>query len=527
MILDFIKFIDMNQQKVKLDEIRLPLISASQAIELDRSEKGDSIRKGYTLMEEAGEAIYEKIQLFRTNHPSVAQKPVLIFTGGGNNGGDGFVAARLLLKNKVPYRVYGLVDPIRFKNEAFLAYHDFIQAGGFFSHIQDVDSLEMDSSSGCLVVDALLGIGAVGELRPKFAKLVKKLNFLEIPILSVDSPTIPLKATETIILGNPRREAFDSSLSSFYGKVTVAPLSYQKSLIKEISSGDYWISDSDFLKLLPNRNEYGDKRAQGTGLIISGSIGMTGAPSLAALAALRSGIGLLSMALPSSILQTLSIKLNEPVFYALEDHQQGSFLKEHLDFIKALFKYQKAVCIGPGLSQKPEVKQVVTQLLPTFTSPVILDADALNALDGNPDLLLSLNVDAILTPHVREWERLFGALPSKMEDVIKVVKEKASQYKVTLVLKGVPTCIASPKGEVYLVGKANSGLAKGGSGDVLAGIILALLAQGLSTLEAAILGTWVHAEAGQRTRKRLGAFSMLPTDLIDSLPSIFMGESSK
>jgi NAD(P)H-hydrate epimerase len=170
---------------------------------------------------------------------------------------------------------------------------------------------------------------------------------------------------------------------------------------------------------------------------------------------------------------------------------------------------------------------VVTQLLPTFTSPVILDADALNALDGNPDLLLSLNVDAILTPHVREWERLFGALPSKMEDVIKVVKEKASQYKVTLVLKGVPTCIASPKGEVYLVGKANSGLAKGGSGDVLAGIILALLAQGLSTLEAAILGTWVHAEAGQRTRKRLGAFSMLPTDLIDSLPSIFMGESSK
>ena len=197
---------------------------------------------------------------------------------------------------------------------------------------------------------------------------------------------------------------------------------------------------------MPNRNEYGDKRAQGTGLIISGSIGMTGALFSGSCSTpfwYRAFVN----GSPSSILQTLSIKLNEPVFYALEDHQQGSFLKEHLDFIKALFKYQKAVCIGPGLSQKPEVKQVVTQLLPTFTSPVILDADALNALDGNPDLLLSLNVDAILTPHVREWERLFGALPSKMEDVIKVVKEKASQYKVTLVLKGVPTCIASPKGK--------------------------------------------------------------------------------
>src|SRR5574344_1182248 len=182
-----------NQNRVTLKEVRFPIINVAQAIALDRSHKGTSLKKGYALMEEAGEALFEKIQSFRFNHQSEAHKPVLIFTGGGNNGGDGFVAARLLLKNKVPYRVYGLVDPIRFKNEAFLAYHDFIQAGGFFSHIQDVDSLEMDSSSGCLVVDALLGIGAVGKLRPGFAKLVEKLNLLEIPILSVDSPTIPLK----------------------------------------------------------------------------------------------------------------------------------------------------------------------------------------------------------------------------------------------------------------------------------------------------------------------------------------------
>src|SRR5574344_1381684 len=449
-----------NQNRVTLKEVRFPIIKVAQAIALDRSHKGTSLKKGYALMEEAGEALFEKIQSFRFNHQSEAHKPVLIFTGGGNNGGDGFVAARLLRKNKIPYSVYGLVDPKDIKNEALLAYRDFIKAGGEFSLIIDVTKFVIEPSSGCLVVDALLGVGATGILRPRFAKLVETLNNLNLPILAVDSPTIPLRANETLLFGFPRCEAFELETASYYGSISLAPLSYKKSLTQKISSSDYWIPESNYRQLFPCRNEFLDKRAQGTGLPIAGSLGMTGAPSLAALAALRSGIGLLSMAVPSSILQTLSIKLNEPVFYALEDYQQGSFLKEHLDFIKALFKYQKAVCIGPGLSQKPEVKQVVTQLLPTFTSPVILAADALNALDGNPDLLLSLNVDAILTPHVREWERLFGALPSKMEDVIKVVKEKASQYKVTLVLKGVPTCIASPKGEVYLVGKANSGLAK-------------------------------------------------------------------
>ena len=135
---DFIKFRDMNNQKrVTLKEIRFPLINVAQAIALDRSHKGTSLKKGYALMEEAGEALFEKMQSFRSNHQSEAYKPVLIFTGGGNNGGDGFVAARLLSKNKVPYSVYGLINPKDFKNEALLAYRDFIKAGGEFCLISD------------------------------------------------------------------------------------------------------------------------------------------------------------------------------------------------------------------------------------------------------------------------------------------------------------------------------------------------------------------------------------------------------
>lgn len=523
---DFIKFRDMNNQKrVTLKEIRFPLINVAQAIALDRSHKGTSLKKGYALMEEAGEALFEKIQSFRSNHQSEAYKPVLIFTGGGNNGGDGFVAARLLCKNKVPYSVYGLINPKDFKNEALLAYRDFIKAGGEFSLISDATKFVIEPSSGCLIVDALLGVGASGDLRPKFAKLVEMLNDLDLPILAVDSPTIPLRANETLMFGFPRREAFELETTPYYGFISVAPLSYKKSLVQKISSLDYWIPDSNFRPLFPCRNEFGDKRAQGTGLLIAGSLGMTGAPSLAALAALRSGIGLLSMAVPLCLLEILSVKLTEPVLYPIGDSSARGFAEDQVDEIKSYFKHQNAICIGPGISQRVEAKKMIIDLLPSFTSPVILDADALNALEGKPEKLLYLKVPAIITPHVREWGRLFGPLPTKIEDVLKVVKEKASQYKVTIVLKGVPTYIASSKGEVYLVGKGNSGLAKGGSGDVLAGIILALLAQGLSTIEAALLGAWVHAKAGQHARTRLGTFSMLPSDLIDSLSSVFMGKT--
>lgn len=513
-----------NQNRVTLKEVRFPIINVAQAIALDRSHKGTSLKKGYALMEEAGEALFEKIQSFRFNHQSEAHKPVLIFTGGGNNGGDGFVAARLLRNNKIPYSVYGLVDPKDFKNEALLAYRDFIKAGGEFSLIIDVTKFVIEPSSGCLVVDALLGVGATGILRPRFAKLVETLNNLNLPILAVDSPTIPLRANETLLFGFPRCEAFELETASYYGSISVAPLSYKKSLTQKISSSDYWIPESNYRQLFPCRNEFLDKRAQGTGLLIAGSLGMTGAPSLAALAALRSGIGLLSMAVPLCLLDILSSKLTEPVLYPIGDSSARGFSENQVDELKSYFKHQNAICIGPGISQRVEVKKMVIDLLPSFTSPVILDADALNALEGKPEKLLSLKVPAIITPHAREWGRLFGPLPTKIEDVISVVKEKASQYKVTIVLKGVPTCIASSKGEVYLVGKANSGLAKGGSGDVLAGIILALLAQGLSTLEAALLGTWIHAEAGEHARTRLGSFSMLPSDVIDSLSSVFMNK---
>lgn len=136
-----------NQNRVTLKEVRFPIINVAQAIALDRSHKGTSLKKGYALMEEAGEALFEKIQSFRFNHQSEAHKPVLIFTGGGNNGGDGFVVARLLRKNKIPYSVYGLVDPKDFKNEALLAYRDFIKAGGEFSLIIDVTKFVIEPSS--------------------------------------------------------------------------------------------------------------------------------------------------------------------------------------------------------------------------------------------------------------------------------------------------------------------------------------------------------------------------------------------
>ena len=518
------------------------------------SEK-DVIQSGYTLMQEAGLALFKFVQ-------AKALAPIAIFIGGGNNGGDGLVLAKHLLQAGIQSTVFSLAPESKFKNEAKLALDDFSQAGGSLFDFKKITEEPKQASlllqeGFKLIVDCMLGNGAKGELRTEFATAVQIINESGLPVIAADVPTgydsaphvrnnICIQANETMLFGFPRLDAYTKEGGPAFGKAVVAPLNYPGEVIKQFDEKNYLITEDSISQLLPKRNEWGDKRHQGTAFIIAGSKDMPGAAALCTEAALRSGAGLVTLATTEAIAPIIQAKLSEPVFCSLDDFgkdsvHRGTLRHENISTLSDRAKHASAIAIGPGLSTNFGTVEAVLALLPQFKVPTVIDADALNAIamidDAEPrcgmvfhdekstiqavnEYLRNLQQPAILTPHVREYTRLFGELPNSTA-IPNRLREIATSTNKVILLKGAPTYIASPDGNVYIIPVANSGMAKGGSGDVLSGIIVALLAQGLAATEAAVLGALLHQKAGRITREELGAFSMLPSDIIKNLHKAF------
>jgi NAD(P)H-hydrate epimerase len=410
-----------------------------------------------------------------------------------------------------------------------------------------------------LIVDCMLGNGAKGELRTEFATAAEIINESGLPVIAADAPTgydsathirnnICIQANETMLFGFPRLDAYTKEGGPAFGKAAVAPLNYPGEVIKQFDEKNYLITEDSISQLLPQRNEWGDKRHQGTAFIIAGSKDMPGAAALCTEAALRSGAGLVTLATTEAIAPIIQAKLSEPVFCSLDDFgkdtvHRGTLRQENISTLLDRAKHASAIAIGPGLSTNLGTVRAVLDLLPQLKVPAVIDADALNAIamldDAEPrcgmvfhdekstiqavtEYLHNLQSPAILTPHVREFARLFGDLPSSSIAIPSRLREIATSTNKVILLKGAPTYIAAPDGNVYIIHVANSGMAKGGSGDVLSGIIVALLAQGLATPEAAVLGALLHQKAGRITREEFGAFSMLPCDVIKNLHKAFV-----
>ena len=526
----------------------------------------DVIQSGYTLMQEAGAALFKYVQ-------AKALEPIAIFIGGGNNGGDGLVLAKLLLQAGIKSTTFSLANESKFQNEAKLALEDFQKAGGSLFDFKKITEEPKQASfllhdGFKLVVDCMLGNGAKGELRQEFATAVQIINESGLPIIAADAPTgydssvhvsneVCIHANETMLFGFSRLDAYAKEGGRAFGKAVVAQLSYPAEVVQQFDEKVYIVTEDIFPQLLPARDEWGDKRSQGTALVIAGSKDMPGAAALCTEAALRSGAGLVTLATPQAIAPIIQTKLSEPVFCSLEDHEKrencageradskensagdcrGTLQPQHISTILKRAKHASAIAIGPGLSTNTATVKAVLELLPQLNAPTVIDADALNAIatlnrndaagSATSDCaatgcaaihyLRDLQAPAILTPHVREFARLFGALPENSSDIPSRLKAIASSTNKVILLKGAPTFIATPDGNIYVISIANSGMAKGGSGDILTGIIAALLSQGLEAPEAAILGALLHQKAGRITREELGAFSMLPSDVIMNL----------
>lgn len=278
-----------------------------------------------------------------------------------------------------------------------------------------------------------------------------------------------------------------------------------------------------FNKAVFNRPDDSNKGTLGSLLCICGSYGMAGAAIMAGKAALRCGIGLLKIAVPKSIYPVCATNILESVYYPLEETSNGVISSKNTDFLLEICEKSSAVVIGCGLSVCDDTKNLVQSVITNCEKPLVIDADALNCICNKPEILKNLKAPAIITPHPGEMARLLHSTPKTVNSSREnTAIDFAKKFGVVTVLKGAGTIIASPDGEVYINHTGNSGMATGGSGDVLSGIIGSLLAQGASPINAAAAGVFLHGTIGDLAAEKLGKISMLPTDMIDMIPKAYL-----
>jgi ADP-dependent NAD(P)H-hydrate dehydratase / NAD(P)H-hydrate epimerase len=326
-----------------------------------------------------------------------------------------------------------------------------------------------------------------------------------------------INASVTVTMGFPKTGLYFYPGKTNVGKLVIQDLGYPDEIVNAKKPTLFIPTPERLSALLPPRRPAGSKFDHGLALLVCGSRGLAGSATLVANAAMRTGCGMTHLAAPESIVSILSNKLTETVIHPLPETGAGTPGRGALPAIMELAKTMHAVCIGPGISHTDETGELVRALVSSCKLPMVLDADGINAYKGRAQELASHAGDLVITPHRGEWRRLFGDLPAEPVKAVEALKEKAREFRMTILLKGNPTIAADPDGNGYILPFGNSALAKAGSGDVLSGIIVSLAAQGASGTHAAILGAYLHGEAGTAASAQLGEYSVIPSDVVNFL----------
>ena len=509
----------------------MKLLTSSQMRNIDKitiEERGIS---GLTLMERAGVAVAN--QVVKRYAPSC----VAVFIGKGNNGGDGSVVARILSEKGVDAVVFVVADPSSIQGDAKTKYEripEYILKINLYNEPSTVDSLPEKLASCSCVVDGLLGTGIEGEVQSLYKTVIDAINMSHKPVIAIDIPSglqsdtgnwegACIKADLTITMGAPKIGLYINDAYKVTGEIFIADIGFPKDLFDNPELKTNLTTHSFVSSLFPKRDRASHKGNYGHLFVISGSRGFTGASTLVAEAALRTGAGLVTLGIPKSLNSILEVKLTEamtlPLYETTEQTLSSSSFKEIRDFAEK----SKAIAIGPGLSTHSDTAKLVRKVLLEIDKPMVVDADGINSLDLKTlSQLSSKKSFTILTPHPKELSRLIKKdIKDIQADRIKTATEIAVNYKLYLVLKGFRTVVSAPDGTVFINDTGNPGMAKGGSGDVLTGIIGSLLAQGFTPFHSAICGVYIHGLAGDYASKELTEAAMIPTDIINYLPKVF------
>ncbi|HIE33067.1 MAG TPA: NAD(P)H-hydrate dehydratase [Thermodesulfobacteriaceae bacterium] len=485
------------------------------------------------LMENAGRGVAELIlERFREE----AYRGTLIFCGPGNNGGDGLVVARHLHQHGLPVKVVLMAPEEKYRGEAGINLRVARYAGVpmiLALTEEAVKELFAEIRSAGLIVDALFGTGLSRELSGRFALAVKLINGSGLPVVAVDMPSglsadtgrplgVAIRATLTATMALPKVGQVIYPGKNYVGELRVVDIGMPRRVIGEKAPLREYLDRSWAASVLKVRSPDTHKGTYGHVLILAGSRGKTGAAVLSALGALCGGAGLVTLASARSLQDLFAGYIPEILTAGLEpETQEAELTPEAAESILELASRMKAVVLGPGFGLSEEAKALSRRLAMELPVPTVLDADALTALAGDLELLKKSQGPRIITPHPGEMARLLGKPKEEIQaDRLAVARAAAETSGAVVVLKGAATVVASPDGREAVNATGNPGMAQGGMGDVLSGLIGALLAQGYDSFEAACLAVYLHGASGDDLSRRLGPYGFTASEVARNLPRV-------
>lgn len=507
----------------------MKLVNAEEMKQIDVEASEEYGVPGIVLMDNAAKAVADAALDMLAD----AEEKVLVLCGKGNNGGDGFGAARWLQSYGISVKCLLVgAEQTQISGDAAIELAMFTKAGGHITCIRsDEDELlaEVAVAKADLIIDAMLGTGFSGELKPMYRKMCQLVNESGKAVLAVDIPTgvnaddgsvcaDAVLADETVTMALLKTGLLLYPGKEHAGRIVVAHIGVPEALLEKAPGKKYRVTPEIVEELLPLRKADAHKGDVGRVLVCAGSPGYVGAAALCSYAAVKAGAGLVSLATPLSCRELLAIKLTEVMVHGLLERMPGVLGGGAASDVLQRAEQNDVLAIGPGLGTSDSTMQAVRDILEKAAVPAVIDADALTALVGHTDMLAKMEAPKVLTPHSGEMARLTGLEIAEINSRrIDVALKYAAEWQAVLVLKGAPTIIASPDGTVYVNSSGCSAMATGGSGDVLTGVIAALAAQGVGLLEAALCGVYLHGVAGELASD--GLPGLAAGELADFLPA--------
>lgn len=450
----------------------------------------------------------------------IVNHPIIIFCGTGNNGGDGFAIARLLYHKGFDVTVFAKPNS-NYSENALINFERCKDITGI--DILDFGTLnQYVFKENSIIIDALFGIGVNRNIEGETADVIFFLNDLKLPKVSIDIPSglmadeitaesaVIFKVDHTLTFQTWKKSMLHPEAGIFCGEIHILDIGLSEEFSAEELTPDYLINDLLIENIYKKRSEFSHKGTYGKTNIVAGSFGKIGAAVLATIATLKSGSGITFILAPKCGYEILQTNCPEAMFVSGGENEVANFD----------FEENAVIGIGPGLGTDSDTESSFLQFLKTYEKSLVIDADALNIISKNPASLNQIPKHSIITPHPKEFERLFGKTENSFERLDLAIK-KARELQIYVVLKDHHTQVVTPDNQVFYNITGNSGMAKGGSGDALLGIITSLLAQNYSPKDASIFGVWLHGKAGDFAAEKFSKEAMLPSDLIEEIGTVF------
>lgn len=507
------------------------LVTASEMQAMDRRTIETFGLPGRLLMENAGRGA---AQVLLQTFTGLTDKKVAVIAGRGNNGGDGFVIARCLFQKGVSVRVFLLAESKTVQGDAAANLKLLRPLGIPVDEIPDGNAFKRYKTAmrhQDIWVDAILGTGLKSDVDGYFREIIDFINAQNKPVFSVDIPSgldsdtghprgacIRAHATATFGFAKIGHIVFPGTI--YTGRLEIVDIGIPDHVAEEVGPSQYLLTTEMIQGRLAPRPPDAHKGTTGHLLVVAGSPGKTGAAAMTAMSAMRAGAGLVTLGVPASSNPVLETQVLEAMTVALPETVDGMFTESAFDKIQDLISGKRCLVFGPGVGISPEIESLLHRMLPVLSVPIVIDADGLNNLAADVNMLKTANAPIILTPHPGEMARMIGTSVRQVQaDRLICAREFARKYNLHVVLKGARTVIAHPDGKVYINPTGNAGMASGGMGDVLTGVIGGLLAQGYAPEAATHMGVFLHGAAADRLAEQIGPVGFLANDVMNAIPA--------